>query len=96
MMSIPSPHGYPPPPRACQRISNPIRLGLHVQIRNLPPEILSYFTAPNPEDLVPPPLESLVPFVEAALPLAYGVFGVQFFHVSGQACGVWGSCLDVS
>lgn len=49
------------------------------QINRLPPEVVKYFTDPNAID--PPDMELLFPFVESALPLAYGVLGVQLFHV---------------
>lgn len=45
----------------------------------LPPEVVKYFTDPNATD--PPDMQLLSPFVESALPLAYGVLGVQLFHV---------------
>lgn len=50
-----------------------------MQLSRLPPNVVQYFT--NPESIEPPDLQVLVPFVDAALPLAYGVFGVQVFHV---------------
>lgn len=50
------------------------------QINRLPPEVVKYFTDPNAID--PPDVELLYPFVESALPLAYGVLGVLVFHVS--------------
>lgn len=50
------------------------------QINRLPPEVVKYFTDPNAID--PPDVELLYPFVESALPLAYGVLGVLLFHVS--------------
>ena len=43
------------------------------------PEVVKYFTDPDAID--PPDMELLFPFVESALPLAYGVLGVQLFHV---------------
>lgn len=49
------------------------------QINRLPPEVVKYFTDPNATD--PPDMQLLFPFVESALPLAYGVVGVQLFHV---------------
>lgn len=49
------------------------------QINQLPPEIVKYFT--DPEAIEPPDMELLFPFLESALPLAYGVLGVQLFHV---------------
>lgn len=39
-----------------------------------------YFTDPNATE--PPDMQLLSPFVESALPLAYGVLGVQLFHVN--------------
>lgn len=50
------------------------------QINRLPPDVVKYFTDPNAID--PPDMELLFPFVESALPLAYGVLGVLLFHVS--------------
>lgn len=50
------------------------------QINRLPPEVVKYFTDPNA--IEPPDMELLFPFVESALPLAYGVLGVLLFHVS--------------
>lgn len=41
---------------------------------------MKYFTDPNAVE--PPDMELLVPFVDSALPLAYGVLGVLLFHVS--------------
>lgn len=49
------------------------------QINRLPPEVVKYFTDPNA--IEPPDMQLLYPFVESALPLAYGVLGVQLFHV---------------
>ncbi|KAF5937975.1 hypothetical protein HYC85_025481 [Camellia sinensis] len=48
------------------------------QINRLPPEVVKYFTDPNA--IEPPDMQLLFPFVESALPLAYGVLGVQLFH----------------
>lgn len=50
------------------------------QINRLPPEVVKYFTDPNA--IEPPDMELLFPFVDSALPLAYGVLGVLLFHVS--------------
>jgi len=50
------------------------------QINRLPPEVVKYFTDPNA--IEPPDMQLLFPFVESALPLAYGVLGIQLFHVS--------------
>lgn len=52
-----------------------------MQINRLPPEVVKYFTDPNAVE--PPDMQLLLPFVESALPLAYGVLGVQLFHVRG-------------
>ena len=51
-----------------------------LQINRLPPEVVKYFTDPNAVE--PPDMELLFPFVESALPLAYGVLGIVLFHVS--------------
>lgn len=50
------------------------------QINTLPPEVVKYFTDPNATE--PPDMQLLYPFVDSALPLAYGVLGVQLFHVT--------------
>lgn len=50
------------------------------QINRLPPEIVKYFT--DPDVVEAPDMELLFPFVDSALPLAYGVLGVLLFHVS--------------
>lgn len=59
-----------------------LELGIASQLSRLPPNVVQYFT--NPESIEPPDLQVLVPFVDAALPLAYGVFGVQVFHEVGH------------
>jgi hypothetical protein len=59
------------------------------QVSKLPPEVLAYFSNPDIDVGNPPELEQLTPFVEAALPLAYGVFGVQVFHVSIPCVLFW-------
>ncbi|GKC79839.1 probable zinc metalloprotease EGY1, chloroplastic, partial [Tanacetum coccineum] len=51
-------------------------------INRLPPEVVKYFTDPNA--IEPPDMQLLYPFVDAALPLAYGVLGVQLFHEVGH------------
>lgn len=51
-----------------------------VQISSLPPEIVTYFTDPNATG-PPPDMQLLLPFVESALPVAYGVLAIQLFHV---------------
>lgn len=50
------------------------------QVNRLPPEVVKYFTDPNAVEA--PDVELLFPFVDSALPLAYGVLGVLLFHVS--------------
>ena len=49
-------------------------------VNRLPPEVVKYFTDPNAVEA--PDVELLFPFVDSALPLAYGVLGVLLFHVS--------------
>lgn len=44
---------------------------------------MKYFTDPNATE--PPDMQLLVPYVESALPLAYGVLGVQLFHVRHES-----------
>eukprot|EP00897_Mesotaenium_endlicherianum_P001718 jgi/Mesen1/1574/ME000134S00689 len=61
-----------------------LELGLASQVSKLPPDVVAYFSAVNPDELEPPELQVLVPFVRNALPLAYGVFGVQIFHEVGH------------
>ncbi|KDO66071.1 hypothetical protein CISIN_1g008143mg [Citrus sinensis] len=63
-------------------IGSSVELGIASQINRLPPEIVKYFTDPNAID--PPNVELLYPFVESALPLAYGVLGVLLFHDVGH------------
>ncbi|KAI3924414.1 hypothetical protein MKW98_032615 [Papaver atlanticum] len=58
-----------------------LELGIASQINRLPPEIVKYFTDNAAE---PPDMQLLVPFVDAALPVAYGVLGVQLFHELGH------------
>lgn len=59
-----------------------LELGIASQLSKLPPEVVQYFT--NPEVVEPPDLNTLVPYVEAAIPLTYGVLGVQLFHEVGH------------
>jgi hypothetical protein len=59
-----------------------LELGVASQLSRLPPDVVQYFT--SPESMDPPDLQLLVPFVDSALPLAYGVFGVQLFHEAGH------------
>ncbi|XVF42608.1 hypothetical protein PTKIN_Ptkin01aG0377600 [Pterospermum kingtungense] len=63
-------------------IGSSVELGFSSQINRLPPEIVKYFTDPNAVE--PPDMELLYPFVESALPLAYGVLGVLLFHEVGH------------
>ncbi|XP_043719529.1 probable zinc metalloprotease EGY1, chloroplastic isoform X1 [Telopea speciosissima] len=59
-----------------------VELGIASQINRLPPEVMKYFTDPNATE--PPDMQLLLPFVDSALPLAYGVLGVQLFHEVGH------------
>ncbi|GAB4857251.1 Probable zinc metalloprotease egy1, chloroplastic, variant 3 [Ancistrocladus abbreviatus] len=52
------------------------------RINRLPLEVVRYFTDPNA--IEPPDMQLLLPFVESASPLAYGVLGVQLFHEIGH------------
>ncbi|GAQ88499.1 membrane-associated Zn-dependent protease [Klebsormidium nitens] len=61
-----------------------LEVGLASQVSRLPPEVVAYFSNPDVDVGNPPELEQLLPFVESALPLAYGVFGVQAFHEVGH------------
>ncbi|XP_030926245.1 probable zinc metalloprotease EGY1, chloroplastic isoform X1 [Quercus lobata] len=64
-------------------IGSSVELGIaSQQINRLPPEVVKYFTDPNA--IEPPDMELLFPFVESALPLAYGVLGVLLFHEVGH------------
>ncbi|XP_051150515.1 probable zinc metalloprotease EGY1, chloroplastic [Andrographis paniculata] len=63
-------------------IGSSVELGIASQLNRLPPEVVKYFTDPNAVE--PPDMQLLVPFVESALPLAYGVLGVQLFHEVGH------------
>ncbi|KAK8634265.1 hypothetical protein V6N13_015093 [Hibiscus sabdariffa] len=63
-------------------IGSSVELGIASQINRLPPEVVKYFTDPNAVD--PPDMELLYPFVDSALPLAYGVLGVLIFHELGH------------
>lgn len=60
-----------------------IELGIASKISSLPPEIVSYFTDPNATG-PPPDMQLLLPFVESALPVAYGVLAIQLFHEVGH------------
>ncbi|KAL8460157.1 hypothetical protein ACS0TY_031895 [Phlomoides rotata] len=63
-------------------IGSSVELGIASQINRLPPEVVKYFTDPNAVE--PPDMQTLYPFVDSALPLAYGVLGVQIFHEVGH------------
>ncbi|XP_021721248.1 probable zinc metalloprotease EGY1, chloroplastic [Chenopodium quinoa] len=63
-------------------IGSSVELGIASQINRLPPEVVKYFT--DPDAIEPPDMQLLLPFVDAALPLAYGVLGVQLFHEIGH------------
>ncbi|KAJ8771749.1 hypothetical protein K2173_026926 [Erythroxylum novogranatense] len=63
-------------------IGSSVELGIASQINRLPPEVVKYFTDPNAVE--PPDMELLYPFVESALPLAYGVLGILLFHEVGH------------
>ncbi|KAG9452086.1 hypothetical protein H6P81_004990 [Aristolochia fimbriata] len=63
-------------------IGSCVELGIASQLNRLPPEVVKYFTDPNATE--PPDMQLLSPFVESALPLAYGVLGVQLFHEVGH------------
>ncbi|KAL0404648.1 UNVERIFIED_CONTAM: putative zinc metalloprotease EGY1, chloroplastic [Sesamum radiatum] len=58
-------------------IGSSVELGIASQINRLPPEVVKYFTDPNA--IEPPDMKLLFPFVESALPLAYGVLGFSYF-----------------
>ncbi|KAG8098497.1 hypothetical protein GUJ93_ZPchr0013g35381 [Zizania palustris] len=60
-----------------------VELGIASKISSLPPEIVTYFTDPNATG-PPPDMQLLLPFVESALPVAYGVLAVQLFHEVGH------------
>ncbi|PON33482.1 Peptidase M [Parasponia andersonii] len=63
-------------------IGSSVELGIASQINRLPPEVVKYFTDPNAVE--PPDMELLFPFIDSALPLAYGVLGVLLFHEVGH------------
>lgn len=63
-------------------IGSSVELGIASQINRLPPEIVRYFT--DQDAVEPPNMELLYPFVESALPLAYGVLGILLFHEVGH------------
>uniref|UniRef100_A0A7N0TTU7 Peptidase M50 domain-containing protein n=1 Tax=Kalanchoe fedtschenkoi TaxID=63787 RepID=A0A7N0TTU7_KALFE len=63
-------------------IGSSVELGIASQLNKLPPEVVKYFTDPNAVE--PPDMQLLYPFVESALPLAFGVLGIQIFHEVGH------------
>ncbi|CAH8389765.1 unnamed protein product [Eruca vesicaria subsp. sativa] len=63
-------------------IGSSVELGIASQINRLPPQVVKYFTDPNAVE--PPDMELLYPFVDSALPLAYGVLGILLFHELGH------------
>ncbi|RDX58217.1 putative zinc metalloprotease EGY1, chloroplastic [Mucuna pruriens] len=63
-------------------IGSSVELGIASQINRLPPEVVKYFT--DPDAIEAPDMELLFPFVDSALPLAYGVLGVLLFHEVGH------------
>lgn len=63
-------------------IGSCVELGIASQITSLPPDVVKYFTDPNATE--PPDMQLLVPYVESALPLAYGILVVQLFHEVGH------------
>ncbi|KAK7377874.1 hypothetical protein VNO80_03307 [Phaseolus coccineus] len=63
-------------------IGSSVELGIASQINRLPPEVVKYFT--DPDVVEAPDMELLFPFVDSALPLAYGVLGVLLFHEVGH------------
>lgn len=63
-------------------IGTSVEIGIASQINRLPPELVKFLTDPNYTEA--PDMEMLYPFVESALPLAYGVLGVLLFHEVGH------------
>lgn len=63
-------------------IGSCVELGIASQISSLPPDVVKYFTDPNASE--PPDMQLLFPYIESALPLAYGVLGVHLFHEVGH------------
>ncbi|XP_058737772.1 probable zinc metalloprotease EGY1, chloroplastic [Vicia villosa] len=63
-------------------IGTSVELGIASQINRLPPELVKFLTDPNYTQA--PDMELLYPFVDSALPLAYGVLGVLLFHEVGH------------
>ncbi|CAI0433214.1 unnamed protein product [Linum tenue] len=63
-------------------VGSSVELGIASQINRLPPEVVKYFTDPNAVE--PPDMQLLFPFVDSALPLAYGILGILLFHELGH------------
>ncbi|CAA7403968.1 unnamed protein product [Spirodela intermedia] len=63
-------------------IGSCVEVGIASQLTSLPPDVVKYFTDPNATE--PPDMQLLLPFVESALPLAYGVLGIHLFHEVGH------------
>ncbi|CAN1246091.1 Probable zinc metalloprotease EGY1, chloroplastic [Linum grandiflorum] len=63
-------------------VGSSVELGIASQINRLPPEVVKYFT--DPAAVEPPDMQLLFPFVDSALPLAYGILGILLFHELGH------------
>ncbi|KAM0924741.1 hypothetical protein ACQ4PT_004674 [Festuca glaucescens] len=72
-----------------------IELGIASKISSLPPDIVSYFTDPNATG-PPPDMQLLLPFVESALPVAYGVLAIQLFHEVGHFLAAYAKDVKLS
>ncbi|KAJ6763257.1 ZINC METALLOPROTEASE EGY1 [Salix purpurea] len=81
LFMVEEPNSEAPDPRGGPRVSFGL-LRIASQINRLPPEVVKYFTDPNAVE--PPDMELLLPFVDSALPLAYGVLGILLFHEVGH------------
>ncbi|MED6187061.1 putative zinc metalloprotease egy1, chloroplastic [Stylosanthes scabra] len=79
LFMVEEPDADSPDPRGGPRVSFGL---LRKEINRLPPEIVKYLTDPNAVEA--PDMQLLFPFVESALPLAYGVLGVLLFHEVGH------------
>ncbi|KAG0565024.1 hypothetical protein KC19_8G157100, partial [Ceratodon purpureus] len=53
-----------------------VELGIATQFSRLPPNVAQYFS--NPESIEPSDMQLLVPFIDSALPLAYGILEFRF------------------
>ncbi|CAK8542886.1 unnamed protein product [Lathyrus sativus] len=63
-------------------IGTSVEIGIASQISRLPPELVKFLTDPNFTEA--PDMGLLYPFVDSALPVAYGVLGVLLFHEVGH------------